>query len=326
MISSHPSSSPWGLARVLIAATLLVSGACSTRQTGPQGPPVDKSLQQTNRVARIAFDNGRIQQAAKLYRRSLDLAYRRDDPAAINDARYNLALCLTLLQSDQEALSLIAQAHEELSLRNEPVPGDILLLEATILFRLERSQDAWMLTEAILETAEQSAPAVIGKTHFLRGLIANERGNPAGIEREIAALDDSNSAVQRADHQELTGHLLLIEKDWDGAVLAFDEAAAIRRQILDYRSMVQALAKAGEACERAGRPAAASRRYLRAGRSAALQRNLGQARIWLNRAAQLAEKAGHEAIANEARIQLAKLDQDRGTSTDAENSAASENR
>jgi hypothetical protein len=157
-------------------------------------------------------------------------------------------------------------------------------------------------------------------------LIANERGDSAGIKREVAALSNTNSAVQRADHQELTGHLAMIEGDWDEAVLAFDEAAAIRRQLLDYRGMVQALAKAGEACERAGRSTAASRRYLRAGRSAALQRNSEQARIWLKRAAQLAEKAGQDSIANEARLQLAKLSTDRDSSEGVTNSESDEGR
>lgn len=315
-----------GLGWVLIAVTLLVSSGCSTRRAEPQGPPVDKSLERTNRAARTAFSNGRIEQAAKLFRRSLELAYRRDDPAAVNDARYNLALCLTLMQADQEAMRLVTQAHEALSRGNEPVPGDFLLLEATLLFRLGKARDAWKLTEDILSTVEQQDSAIIAKTHFLRGLIANDQGDAAGIRREIAALASPKSAVQRADLQELTGHLLLIEQQWERARFAFDEAAAIRRKILDYRGMVQALAKAGEACERAGQTTAASRRYLRAGRSAALQRNIDQARIWLTRAAQLAGNAGNETIVNEARAALAKLDQEQDASTGAQNSSAADER
>lgn len=322
MNSLRPSGSVRGLTWLVIAAALCMSTGCSTRRTLPQGPPVDKSLERTNRAARTAFDNGRTQQAAKLYRQSLELAYRRDDPAAVNDARYNLALCLALMQSDPEALALISQAHAELSQEGESVPGDILLLEATLLFRLGRTLEAWKLTGDILITYERQDPAVVGKTHFLRGLIANDRGDPEGIRIEITALSNPNSAVQQADREELTGHLLLMEQRWDEAVLAFDQAATIRRQILDYRSMVQALAKAGEACERADRPAAASRRYLRAGRSAALQGSWEQAQTWLTRAVQLAERAGHETIATEARVQLAKLAEDRRKAPGAKSAAA----
>ena len=89
--------------------------------------------------------------------------------------------------------------------------------------------------------------------------------------------------------------------------MAFDEAAALRRQSLDYRGMVKALAKAGEACERDGRLLAASKRFLRAGQSTALQGNSDQARIWLTLAAQAAERGGDENIAQEARLLLARL-------------------
>jgi tetratricopeptide (TPR) repeat protein len=234
-------------------------------------------------------------------------AYLRDDLPAAVDAKYNLAVCLTLLQSDSEALTLVIQAREELLRAAQPVPTDILLLEATVRYRLGQLQAAWQLTEKILQETDAGSSAVESKTRFLRGLIANDRGEPLKLKAEIAVLADDNSPVLRADRQELIGHLALSERRWDEAVLAFDEAAVIRRQILDYRGMVKALAKAGEACEGAGRGAAASRRYLRAGQSTALQGNFSQAQIWLARAVQLAEKGGDETLAQEARLQLAQL-------------------
>jgi tetratricopeptide (TPR) repeat protein len=290
-----------------VAVLAIMSGGCGLRQTAPQEPPVDRDLARSNRAARTAFESGRIRQAADLYRQTLERAYLRDDLAAVTDARYNLAVCLTLLQSDREALALVTEAHEELSRAAQPVPPDILLLEATILYRLGKFQAARRLTDNILSDANQRPAAVESKAHFLRGLIANERGQPAELRKEIAALAQSDSAVIRADREELIGHLSLAERRWDEAVLAFDEAAALRRQILDYRGMVKALAKAGEASERAGRPVSASRRYLRAGQSTALQGNSDQALIWLTRAAQLAEAGGHEDIARAARLQIAQL-------------------
>jgi tetratricopeptide (TPR) repeat protein len=285
----------------------LVSGGCSSRQTAPQGPPVDRDLARTNRAARTAFEGGRIQQAADLYRQSLERAYLRDDLAAVTDARYNLAVCLTLLQSDREALALVSEAHEELARAAQPVPPDILLLEATILYRLGKFQAARRLTDTILSDTDQRPDAAQSKAHFLRGLIANERGQPTALRKEIAALAQSDSPAIRSDREELIGHLALAEGRWDEAVLAFDEAAALRRQVLDYRGMVKALAKAGEASERAGRPVSASRRYLRAGQSTALQGDSDQAAIWLTRAAQLAEAGGDENIAQAARLQLSQL-------------------
>lgn len=292
---------------VIVAIALLASVGCGSRHTVPQGAPVDKDLERSNRAARTAFENGRIQQAAGLYRQSLAQAYLRDDLAAAVDAKYNLAVCLTLLESDPEALSLVVQAREELLRADQSVPGDILLLEATVRYRLGQLQEAWQLTENILQATDPIPAAVTSKTRFLRGLIAYDRGDLPKLKEEIAALAGSTSAVIVADRQELIGHLALSERGWDEAIRVFDEVAAIRREILDYRGMVKALAKAGEACERAGRGAAASRRYLRAGQSTALQGNLDQAQIWLARAVQLADQVGDETLAQEARLQLTQL-------------------
>ena len=181
------------------------------------------------------------------------------------------------------------------------------MLEAFIRYRLGQPQAAWQLTDDILNKADTISSAVQSKTHYLRGLIANDGGDPATLRTEISALAKSDSPVVRADREELSGHLALKERRWNEAVLAFDEAAALRRQMLDYRGMVKVLAKAAEASERAGRLVPASRRYLRAGQSAALQGNTDQARMWLTRAARLAEQGGDENIAREAQLQQAQL-------------------
>jgi hypothetical protein len=112
-----------------------------------------------------------------------------------------------------------------------------------------------------------------------------------------------------------------MERRWNEAVLAFDEAAALRRQMLDYRGMVKVLAKGGEASERAGRLVPASRRYLRAGQSAALQGNLEQARMWLTRAALLAEEGGDDNIAREAALHLTQLQKEQAESPAGDDAA-----
>ena len=207
MIHIRPYGFGYRLIWVWIAMALLTSVGCGSRQTAPPGPPVDQDLERTNRAARTAFANGRIQQAANLYRQTLERAYLRDDLAAAIDARYNLAVCLTLLQSDPQALELVIQAGEELSRAGQPVPTDILLLEATIRYRLGQSQEAWQLTEDILQVVEPIPSAVQSKTHFLRGLIANEHGELLKLREEITALAKYNSPVIRADREELIGHL-----------------------------------------------------------------------------------------------------------------------
>ncbi|UCD79267.1 MAG: tetratricopeptide repeat protein [Desulfobacterales bacterium] len=312
----HCNRNGWACAVIwiLLLIVLFAPYGCVSQQTARQGPPVDRDLERTNRAARTAFDNGRIRQAADLYRQALERAYLRDDLAAATDARFNLAVCLTLLQSDQEALELVIQAREELSRAGQPVPNDIHLLEATILYRQGKLEKAWQITDNILQTPEGISSPVRSKIHFLRGLIASDRYDWIKLKLEIDALGKPNSPGLRADQQELIGNLSMAERNWDEAVLAFDEAAALRRQILDYRGMVKALAKAGEACERDGRLVPAARRFLRAGQSAARQGDSHQARIWLDRAAKLAEQGGDGELAQEARFQLAELQEDRAVS------------
>jgi len=289
---------------MLLSIILVVSYGCGSQQKAVPGLPVDRDLERINRAARTAFGNGRIPQAADLYRQALEKALLRDDLTAATNARYNLAVCLTWLQSDQEALEQVIQALEELSRAGQPLPNDILLLEATLFYRRDELEKAWQITEDILKSSGQTSSHLLGKVHFLRGLIASDRSDAVTLNQEIGALGKPTSAELRADQQELIGNLSLAERDWDKAALAFDEAAALRRQTLDYRGMVKMLAKAGEACEQTGRLVQAARRFLRAGQSAVRQDNQQQARVWLERAIRLAEQGGDEALAREARLQL----------------------
>jgi len=295
---------------MLLAISLLVGYGCGSQQKAVQGPPVDRDLERINRAAQTAFKSGLIPQAADLYRQSLERAQLRDDLSAATNARFNLAVCLTWLQSDQEALELVIQAREELSRAGQPVPSDILLLEATLTYRRGELQKAWQITEAILSTSGKISLPLRNKVHFLRGLIASDRSDAVRLKQEIDALGKPSSLELQADQQELIGNLSQMNHNWDEAVLAFDEAAALRRLTLDYRGMVKSLAKAGEACEQAGRLLSAARRFLRAGQSAALQENPQQARVWLERAARLAEAGGDEVLAREARLQLAEEPRD----------------
>jgi predicted ATPase len=65
--------------------------------------------------------------------------------------------------------------------------------------------------------------------------------------------------------------------------------------------MVNALAQAARAYEQAAKLSEASKRYLRAGRSAAQQGENHDALKWLNRAEKLAGEAGDEFTAKQAR-------------------------
>jgi tetratricopeptide (TPR) repeat protein len=275
---------------LLMAAVILTVSGCGSSPPKQKRPATDADLERFNRAGRLAFDKGRLQQAASFYRKALDRAYVRDDTAAILDAQYNLAICLMNLQAYEEALVVVRRATTEMALAGHGHSADFLLLEATILHSSGNSDEAWKITDQILSPPTQASSEIKSKTHFLRGLIASKQGDMDQLRAAIAALGQPEQ-----------------EQNWDAAVEAFDTAAKLRREALDYRGMVKVLALAGKASEKAGRTREAAIRYLRAGRSAVLQGLFDDARKWLNRTERIANTAGEAQIAQEARVYLHQL-------------------
>ena len=286
----------------LFCVILLVGGVgCSSAPTEQSRSGVDEEFERTNRAARMAYDNGKLQQAVGLYNQALERAYVLDDLNAIVDSQYNLAVCLTGLNAYEKALERVNQSKAELARAKQNIPADILLLEATILYRMGKLDDAWQLTDMILLDPSRLAVATQSKTHFLRGLIAAAWDDTHQLHKEIASLGKPSTVGLRADREELVGRLALAARAWNEAIEAFDRAAEFRQDDFDYSEMANALALAARACEQAGKLSEASKRYLRAGRSAAQQGDKGNALNWLNRAEKLAEEAGDGSTAKQAR-------------------------
>lgn len=288
---------------VWLFSAMLVFGCfgCSSSPPEQSLPGVDEAFERTSQAARRAYDNGKLRQALDLYNQALERAYVLDDLNAIVDSQYNLAVCLTGLHSYEPALERVKQAKAELARANQGTPADILLLEAIIIYRMGQLDDAWQLTEEILLDSSRLSLAIQSKTHFLRGLIASARKEITQLRIEIAALGKPSTAGLQADREELTGRLAAAEGNWDEAIAAFDSTAEFRREDFDYSEMASALAMAARVCEQAGRLSDASKRYLRAGRSASLQGQNRDAMKWLDLAEKLAGQAGDEITASEAR-------------------------
>jgi tetratricopeptide (TPR) repeat protein len=296
-----------GFFGLLLAVAVLILGSCGSSPVVQKGPVADQDLERFNRAAQQAFDIGKLQQAAAFYRKALERAYIGDDSGAIIDAQYNLAVCLMKLQSYQEALEVVRQAKAKMARAGQSNSADFLLLEATILQRTGNSEQGWNITNQILATTPPASSIIQSRTHFLRGLIANQRGDMVKLREAIVSLAKPKEFQLRADRWELLGYLAMAENNWAEAVEAFDEAAKLRQEVLDYRSMVRVLALAGEASERAGHAKAAAVRYLRAGRSAALQGDDVHAQSWLIKAERLANQAGDDHIAQESRAYLKQI-------------------
>lgn len=294
----------WSLLGVIFAATSLL-GACSFPGPVDYEPAVDDRLERTNRVARVAFQQGYYARAFSLYQQALDIAYQRDEVNAVVDAQYNAAVCLVRLDRVDEAGDLVERAKTELVRSGSSVPVELSLLEAAILYRQSRYDQAWSITKRIELNAPNTQAA--NRAQFLQGLIAADQGDASGVRTAIANLGKPTDARLSADRLELAGHLALLEQRYPAAVDAFREAARLRSTTFDYRGTVRALEMAGEASEKAGDIAQASVHYLRAGRSALHQGTNERARELLTKSLTLADQAGDAETASEAQKHLTSI-------------------
>ena len=289
---------------VLLAPGLI---ACAPNKPAEEIPAADNRMERTNRVAQIAFQSGRYAQAASLYRKVAELAYERDDISGAVDAQYNAAVCLVRLERVDEADALLQRTKAELDRADRAEPAELRLLEATVLYRQRRYQEAWALTGEIIANLPESQAA--HRAQFLRGLIAADQDDQARLRMVMADIGASDDDRLKADQLELAGHLAFLEERYDASVADFAESARLRSAVSDYRGTVRALAKAGEAAEAAGRPSQASVHYLRAGRSALHQGARERAYDLLTRARTLADRAGDAETAREAQIYLSLLEE-----------------
>jgi len=268
----------------------LLSG-CSG--SAPNAPLADATLQRETNAGRLAYELERDEEAATQYRVALTRAQERDDLEAIGDIGYNLTVAELRANTPDRALADVRATRAEFERRGaEPFPA-LLLAEATALYRIGAVAEADRAAQPIQRAADADAAA---RATFLRGLIADERGDEAGLSAAVDRLSGAKTQALEADFAELAARLALRRSDPVRARQQAARAAELRQQTLDYRGLARALAIEGVAAERAGDDAAADL-FLRAGRSAAAQGDKADARKWLRRATSLApgQPVGHDA-------------------------------
>ncbi|HEY1383045.1 MAG TPA: hypothetical protein VGF43_05500 [Dongiaceae bacterium] len=283
-------------------ALLLLLAACSSsNKDKPAGPPEDETLVRHEQAGKIAYGLDRPDEAVAQFQAALKQAQARDDLKSIGDLSFNLAVAQLRANRPQDALTTTQQARAELIRRgSQPFPS-LSLAEATALYRLGKRDEADALATKV--EASGDADAAAGAS-FLRGLIADEANNAAGLRQALARLSGASAPLRHADQQELQARLALRQDDLAGARAAAMRAAEIRQEAFDYRGMARALAVAALAAERTGDGEAAADLYLRAGRSAAAQADADTARPWLKRALRLTKDPDTEEAAKAALAQL----------------------
>ena len=278
-------------------ALLLLLAACGNDEKQPAGPPEDQALARYEQAGKIAYGLDRPDEAVAQFEAALKQAQARDDLQAIGDLSFNLAVAQLRANRPRDALTTTQLARAELIRRgSQPFPS-LLLAEATALYRLSKRHEADSLAAEIEKAGDADAAA---GASFLRGLIADEAGNNAGLRDALGRLSGVSEPLRVADRLELQARLALRQDDPATARSVAMQAAGMRQEAFDYRGMARALAVAGLAAEQAGERELAADLYLRAGRSAAAQSDAGTARPWLERALSLTQDSSTEKAARAA--------------------------
>lgn len=281
----------------LCCALLVLLCACSSADKPPPGPPEDQALVRHEQAGKVAYDLDRPDEAVAQFEAALTQAEARDDLQAIADLSFNLAVAQLRANRPQDALTTTQRARAELIRRGrQPFPA-LLLAEATALYRLGKRDQADGVAAEVETMADFDSAA---GASFLRGLIADESDNEAGLRAATDRLSGAGAPLRVADRMELSARLLLRRHSFPQAHAAAMEAAGIRQEGLDYRGMARVLAVAALAAEQSGDRELAADLYLRAGRSAAAQSDVDTARPWLERALSLTDDEATEQAAEAA--------------------------
>lgn len=246
-----------------VAGMLLAACASPVRETG-----LERDLQRTAQLARMAFDQGELEKARSQFRRVLDLAHLTDDSLAIGNAAYNLAL-LHAEAGEFEAAELFLSDSEAALLRaGEPLADP----------RLLRAKCAWLRGDAEackrgLESALDAADARPLAEHrfevmLLQGQLAADRGDAVNA---MVALDaakkldrEGPEAAEEPTWIALAGRVEILQGRPRAAADLFDTEAEIQKRSRNFRRMTQALVRAAEAFVEAKEWALAADRLVRA--------------------------------------------------------------
>lgn len=282
---------------VFVASSMLIGCGGKAKD---EGPPADTKLEQANTAGTQALSADLPAVAVRQYKLALARAYERDDAAAIGDVGSNLALAQMRTGDSKAALATVRETRTELDRRHADVPPELILVQAAASYRNGDTAGAESAATEVLGRAPTGSD-VARRAWFISGMVAAERGDGAALSKAIAALPPvAKQSALDGDRPELIGRAALLDGRAAEAQAAFEQAAAERRESLDYRGMARALALAGDAAFKAGRTGDAAAFYLRAGHSTLLQGDKPAARTLLKRAEDLARASGDSRTAGEA--------------------------
>ena len=141
----------------LLLPLLLADCGASAPDTGT--PLTDEMLQRQTHAGQLAFELERNEEAAEQYRTALSRAQTRDDPDAIGDTGYNLAVAELRENAANKALADARATRIELERRGaKPFPA-LLLAEATALYRTGAAAEADRAAQRVQQSEDADAVA-----------------------------------------------------------------------------------------------------------------------------------------------------------------------
>jgi len=292
----------------LTAALLLIciaTGCGGPRRSAAAEATQDRLSVQLNTAARAAYANRQFDQALQTYRRAMNHAFLRDDRADAVNALYNISTCLLAMRRFDEALEAATRGIAEAGDDVPTASTELHVLAAEVCFAAGRHDDANLWIDRSLGRPNLGASAA-ARLMGIRGLAAVGRGDlPAA--RDALAEMGTPPPTARPRQARLRGAIAEAEGDHALAAGHYDDAATGYRRARNWPDLADALFAAGRMHEAASNEAAASDRFLRAGRSAAMQERFDFARTSLTRAATLALRVGDAATQQEAQRWLSDL-------------------
>lgn len=296
----------------LIFPALILASCAGPAPRHPAGVAADTEWTRAMKAGRTAFDRGDLDLAAGFYQAALSRGRTMDNSSAIADAAYNLAACRVAQGEYASARALLKEAKAEMS-RSHDEPGDVLLVEAQVMWHLGEPEQAISLTEKLLGSAHtESKEGLQTQARLLRGKIACAKGDK---ERAIAELqsaekisgEESNPAVN-AGRSELAGCISLLQGNTAQAAQQFDREANSLREAGQYRKMADALTRAADAYHRSSLPGEAADRYFQAARTIFTLGDSPQALDLATKALGAATEAKDQSLQERTRSLLVEID------------------
>lgn len=260
--------------------------ACGVSQ---KEPPKDDPLQRTMDVAKQGVFYNRLQQAEIDYKKAYQYALTRDDERDIENVGYNLAVVQLDMNKLQTTYTTIQAVRNELYLRNAMSSPQLDLVEAAVLYRLHRENEALRLLQNAVQTSQED---IQERAYFFMGLIAKDQNNMALLSESVQRLDQiflNNKHAKKeeswkADQGELHAWLAYKNGKYDEAITTAQFVETSRRQQIEYRGMVRALVIQAMSDQAKGNLQQAAQLYIRAGKSARFLKEYTDAKRYLSQA------------------------------------------